>query len=115
MKKPSARRGLNLHFRRPPGGQVVVFYPDGSLLSFPRNALDYLGAKMLFGNDEWPQDSAADRKARAKAITREIVARTDELRFLGVRNPVTRAEREVAKRWQFASGHALNRWLRRNR
>jgi hypothetical protein len=59
--------------------------------------------------------SAAQRKRRAATIRREIAARTDELKQCGVCNPVERAEEEIAKRWQHASGAALNRWLRRHR
>jgi hypothetical protein len=58
---------------------------------------------------------ALQKKKRAAAIIREIAARADRLRRDGARNPVTQAEREVAARWQYVSGSALNRWLRRNR
>jgi len=54
------------------------------------------------------------RKEQAAAIRLDIAARADELRRRGVHNPVTRAEEEIAKRWQ-RTGAALNRWLRRNR
>jgi len=63
-----------------------------------------------------PEDRPAmQRKKRAAVIKREIAARAEELRRLGVNKPVTRAEKEIAERWQHASGAALNRWLRRNR
>ena len=54
-------------------------------------------------------------KILAAAISREIVARADELRRCGVQNPITQAREEAAKRWGHASGAALHRWLRRNR
>jgi hypothetical protein len=63
-----------------------------------------------------PEDRPAmQRKKRAAVIKREIAVRADELRRAGVHNPVTRAEAEIAERWQHANGPALNRWLRRNR
>jgi hypothetical protein len=48
-------------------------------------------------------------------IRQEIVARADELRRRGVRNPVTQAEKEIAQQLGHVSGPALNRWLRRHR
>jgi predicted DNA-binding protein (UPF0251 family) len=53
--------------------------------------------------------------ADPEEISQEIAARADELRRRGVRNPVTRAEKEMAERLGHASGSALNRWLRRHR
>jgi hypothetical protein len=64
--------------------------------------------------EDWRDPAATQRKTRAAAIRCEIAARADELRSRGVRNPVTQAEEEIAKRWQ-RTGPALNRWLRRNR
>jgi len=64
--------------------------------------------------EDWRDLTATERKTRAAAIRCEIAARADELRSRGVRNPVTQAEEEIAKRWQ-RTGPALNRWLRRNR
>jgi hypothetical protein len=65
--------------------------------------------------EEWRCQDSARKKMLAAVIRREIVAHADELRRRGVHNPVTQAEAEIAKRWQHASGAALNRWLRRNR
>jgi hypothetical protein len=64
---------------------------------------------------DWHDFAATQRKKQVAAIKREIAARAEELRRLGVRNPVEQAEEELAERWQHASGAALNRWLRRNR
>jgi hypothetical protein len=64
--------------------------------------------------EEWRCQDSARKKMRAATIKREIAAHADELRRHGVRNPVTQAQEEIAKRWQHASGAALNRWLRRN-
>ena len=58
---------------------------------------------------------AARRKALVTALRREIAKRAAELERAGVRNPVTRAEKEVAERLGYVSGVALNRWLCRNR
>jgi len=58
---------------------------------------------------------ALHKKQLAADISRKIAVRADELRRDGVRNPVTRAEQEVAERLRYRSGPALNRWLRRNR
>jgi len=61
------------------------------------------------------QLTAAQPRQRAVDIRREITARADELRRRGVRDPVTRAEKEIAERLGHASGPSLNRWLRRHR
>jgi len=58
---------------------------------------------------------ALQKKKLAAAIRRKIAERAGELRRDGARNPVAQAEDEVAKRLQYPSGSALNRWLRRNR
>jgi hypothetical protein len=57
----------------------------------------------------------AMRRQWAAELKREIDARAAELKQCGVRDPVARAEEEVAKRRGFRSGPALNRWVRRNR
>jgi hypothetical protein len=62
-----------------------------------------------------PKNWREQRKKQAAAIRHERKARADELRRSGVRNPVAQAEEELAERYQYASGPALNRWLRRNR
>jgi acyl-CoA reductase-like NAD-dependent aldehyde dehydrogenase len=65
--------------------------------------------------EDWRDLAAAQRKRQVAAIRREIAARAEEFRRIGISNPVMRAEAEIAERWQHASGAALNRWLRRNR
>ena len=65
--------------------------------------------------EDWRDLAATQRKKQVAAIRREIAARAEELRRVGVPNPVARAEAEIAERWQHASGAALNRWLRRHR
>ena len=95
--------------------------PDRLIVDAPlgagRNRVAEIIKRALFGGDieGWRQDPAARKKILAATIRREIAALANELRKRGVRNPITRAEEEVAKRWQHASGAALNRWLRRNR
>jgi hypothetical protein len=63
---------------------------------------------------DWRALAAIQKKGQVAAIRHEIAARAEELRRTGVPNPVTRAEKEIAERWQHRSGAALNRWLRRN-
>jgi hypothetical protein len=61
------------------------------------------------------RDPVAHRKRIAAEIDFEIAMRVAELEKCGVRNPVTQAKEEAAKRWGHDKVEALNRWLRRNR
>jgi hypothetical protein len=51
---------------------------------------------------------------KADALTVEIATLADKLRQQGVRNPIRRAEEQLAQRFGFASAKALNKWVRRN-
>ena len=79
-----------------------------------RQTIWTLGQDDAAQSEDWRDLAATQRKEQAAAIRLDIAARADELRRRGVHNPVTRAEEEIAKRWQ-RTGAALNRWLRRNR
>jgi len=79
-----------------------------------RQTIWTLGQDDAAQSEDWRDLAATQRKEQAAAIRLEIAARAEELRRAGVRNPVTQAEAEIAKRWQ-RTGPALNRWLRRNR
>jgi hypothetical protein len=61
------------------------------------------------------RDPVAHRKRIAATIDFEIAMRVAELERYGIRNPVTQAKEEAAKRWGHDKVEALNRWLRRNR
>jgi len=55
------------------------------------------------------------RRRQALAIRHEIAILTQRLKRQGIANPITQARNKAAKRWGFASGESLNKWLRRNR
>ena len=55
------------------------------------------------------------RRRLAPAMAREVAELADQLRRQGIKDPVRQAQNTLAERWKFASGKALNRWLRRNR
>lgn len=63
-----------------------------------------------------PMDRGSSHRRRlAPAMAREVAELADQLRRQGIKDPVRQAQNTLAKRWKFASGKALNRWLRRNR
>jgi hypothetical protein len=62
-----------------------------------------------------PLNDRERKRQRATMIHTDIKVRADELRKLGVHNPVEQAESEIAQKHGHKNGPALNRWLRRNR
>jgi len=102
-----------------PGKDCLAAPPDGLVLDYKRVSIrlywsipkDFIITHL----EEWRCQDSARKKMLAAAIKLEIAAHADELRRHGVRNPVTQAKEEIAKRWQHASGAALDRWLHRNR
>jgi hypothetical protein len=63
-----------------------------------------------------PMDRGSSHRRRlAPDMAREVAELADQLRRQGIKDPVRQAQNTLAERWKFASGKALNRWLRRNR
>jgi hypothetical protein len=51
---------------------------------------------------------------KADALSGEIAALASKLEKEGVRDSVRQAEEQLARQWGYASGEALNKWVRRN-